>query len=157
MATNQVYIVAPYGGAKYWLIKAENQRGPNGRLILQGKWGSSAEAQPVSLELAAVYRRRFAEETHCDVYFTLSASDSAPYFEESNSSNAQGEDNRQAVSYRNLLARPGINTRNGERCWYVRISEGNQQLESIRGTSPEAAIDRVYEMNFVQHNENDLA
>jgi hypothetical protein len=148
----KIFIVAHYAGEKYWLISAENQRDRNGRLVLQGKWGKPSEAQPVSLELGTVYRRRFIEETHCDVHFTLSAG-SSEYVEEPNSSSSQGEDIRQPMQYRGLLAHPGIDTKTGTRCWYVKTFAGPMQLESIRGATPEEAVDRAYERNLQHKSE----
>jgi hypothetical protein len=149
----KVFIVAHHAGNKYWLISAANQKDARtGRLVLQGQWGSPAEAKSTTLELATVYRRRFLEETHAEVHFTMAAGDSQ-YVEEPNSSTTQGEDTRVPMAYRGLLARPGINTRSGIRCWYVKVFDGPSQLESISSSSPEAVVDRVFEMNLQEKAE----
>jgi hypothetical protein len=141
----RVFIVATHNGTKYWLIKAENQRAPTGCLVLQGQWGSAAQAQPVTMELGAVYKRRFLEETNCSVQFTLSASDSAPYVAESNSSTPSEDTRPPLEAHRGFLVRSGINTRTGERAYFCHLYEGTRQLESIRGDSPDDVVNKVIE------------
>lgn len=144
----KVFITAHYGGTQYWLMSAENQRDNRGRLILQGRWSTSpADAKAMTLELATIYRRRFLEETHAETHFTLNASASAPYVEEPNSA-TQGEDTRVPMAFRGILARPGIDTRSGTRVWFCKIFDGPSQLESIKSSSPEAVINRVFEMGL---------
>lgn len=144
----RVFITGSHAGVTYWLRSAENQRDKTGRLILQGQWSTTpSEAKPVTLELATVYRRRFAEETNTEVHFTLNAATSAEFVEELNESN-QGEDTRKPKMHRGLLARPGVNARTAVRAWYVRIADGPSQMESIWSGLPETAIDRVFEMGL---------
>jgi len=141
----QVYIVALHAGNRYWLVKAENQQDKRlGRLILQGQWSQQAgDARSMSHELAAIYRRRFLEECNQQTRLTLSAG-SDQYVEEDGSS-PSGEDQRTPMSYRGIIATPGVNTKTGARCWYVRMHENGMQLESFRGDSPAEAIDKVFE------------
>jgi hypothetical protein len=145
---SNVYIAAPYGGDLFWLIKAENKRNPQNQLILQGEWTKeSRDARPVSLELALVYRRRFMEECRQPVHFALERG--SRQFVEEETGASIGEDTRQPVpvvykGYR-ILARPGINVTNGERVWFVHIHDGRMQLDSVRGSSPEEVVMKVFE------------
>jgi hypothetical protein len=101
----------------------------------------------MTLEYAEIFRRRYKEEHGLDLSFTLAAGDKQ-LVEESNSSTPTEDTRKPTPGREGVLAHPGINTRTGERCWYVKIFDGPTQLESIRGDSPEAVIQRVFEMGL---------
>jgi hypothetical protein len=144
----RVFVVAFHNGAQRWLVKVETKN-DRGRIVLWPQWGSPAEAKSLPLEYAVVFKRRMIEEHFQQTHFTLTAG-SSDYVEESNSSSPSGDDTRQEMQYRGLIATPGYDSKSGTRCWYVKTYEGNTQLESIRGATPEEAVDRTYERNL-QH------
>ena len=50
------------------------------------------------------------------------------------------------MQYKGILCRNGVNTRTGERCWYVKLRDPQRgELESIRGDSPEDTVNKVFE------------
>lgn len=142
-------VVFDDGGAPHWLVEPATKRDDRGRLVLWPTWGTPGVAKSMTLEYAEVFRRRYLEEHKRLVHFALQAG-SNEFVEESNSSSPSGQDTRQTMQYRGLLVHPGIDTKTGVRCWYVKTFEGKMQLESIRGATPEEAVDRAYERNL-QH------
>jgi hypothetical protein len=144
----KVFVVAFHSGNQHWLVKAATKRDERtGRIVQWPAWGNPSEAKSLPLEYATVFRRRMLEEHMQETHFTLAAG-SSEFVEEPKGSTPAGEDTRQPMSYRGILARPGINTRTGIRCWYAKIYEGPSQLESVSSSSPEAVVDRVFEMGL---------
>ncbi len=147
--TKVFVVVFDNNGNPHWLVRPDTKRDDRGRIILWPVWGKPQEAQSLILEYADVFRRRYLEEHSRPTHFALLAG-SHEFVEEPNSSNAQNEDTRQSMQYRGLLVHPGFDTKTGTRCWYVKTYEGNMQLESVRGATPEEAVDRAFERNL-QH------
>lgn len=148
--TKVFVVVFDDNGNPHWLVRPDTKRDDrSGRIILWPVWGKPQEAKSLSLEYADVLRRRYKEEHGRPTHFTLQAG-STEYVEEPNSTNAAGEDTRQMMQYRGLLVHPGIDTKTGTRCWFVKTHDGPMQLESVRGATPEEAVDRAYERNL-QH------
>jgi hypothetical protein len=101
-------------------------------------------------DLAVIAARRFNTEGYLNpsVYqacFTLSPSNSAEEIASATTTSAPSEDNRVIMQYRGLLVRPGTDVKYG-RCWFVKFP--GQQIESVRGDSPEDAVEKVYERNL---------
>jgi hypothetical protein len=145
-----VFVVAFNNGTQHWLVKNDTKRDERtGHIVLWPHWGKPEEAKSMAFEFAQVFRRRMLEEHMQETHFALSAG-SSEFVEEPNSSAAQGQDTRQVMQYKGLLVSPGYDSKSGERCWYVKTFDGPMQLESVRGATPEEAVDRTYERNL-QH------
>jgi hypothetical protein len=148
-ANTHIFVVAiTPDGVRHWLIKPENKRDEKtGRLRLWPTWGPSEQAQPLTLEIAQIFRRRFEEENGVMVRFALSAG-SEDFVEEH--SVLTPSTVRGPMAFRGLLAVPGIHR--GEPCWFVRFP--GTSIESLRGPSPEEVINNAYERpDLLQHAE----
>ena len=101
-------------------------------------------------DLALIAVRRFGSEGLVPAGYkasiTLQAADSALEVSSAESAPVFREDQRVPMHFRNLIAVPGFDVRDGREVWYCRFP--GQGLESVRGSTPEEAVDRVYEMKL---------
>jgi hypothetical protein len=109
-------------------------------------------AKAFRYDLAVIAARRLNSEgvLNPNIYqagFTLVPSDSAEEIASGATTSAPDRDGRVIMQYRGLLVRPGQDVKTGP-CWYVKFP--GQQVESVRGDSPESAVDKVFERNL-QH------
>jgi len=136
---------------RLWVAGTETRRNRLGNLFIEPILNTEARnAKAWKYELALIATRRFATEGFVPPGYsagiTLMASDSSPAITGLESIPTTREDKRVPMHYKGLLAAPGHNVREGIECWYVRFP--GQSIESIRGNSPEEAVDRVFERNL---------
>lgn len=150
--TTSVYIFFTdprYG--RVWVANTKLLRNKYGDLVLVPELDNEARfAKSFPYESAVIAARRFNTEhvLNPDIYqarFTLVASNSAEEIAFGPTTSAPDKDGRVIMHYRGLLVRPGYDVNTG-RCWYVKFP--NQTVESVRGDSPEAAVDKVFERNL---------
>ena len=137
---------------RLWVAGTETTRNRLGILVLEPLLNvEPRNAQPFTYETALIAVRRFTTEGVVPVGYStkivLQNNDSAPEVSAGiGIVCATQDDRRQPMHFRGLLAVPGRDVREGVECWYVRFP--GQSIESIRGSSPEEVIDRVYAMNL---------
>ena len=144
-ADTKVFVSTLNGRERWWLGGANNKFNPAvARLVLMGDWVTADKAKSLTLDAAIVARRRFLDETNCPVDFSLSAG-SLDFVESENLSKSGEPDARVPMSYRGLLAVPGVDVKSGEKVWYIRIFENGMQQDSVKGSSIEEVVQNVFD------------
>ncbi|MGC2287347.1 MAG: hypothetical protein WA542_19000 [Candidatus Acidiferrum sp.] len=138
--------IFPPGAPQQWLVSSQTIRDKNtGTLILWPTWNTDpSRARSMTLEYATIFRVRYQREQGHLSHFTLAAGDRT-FVEESGASSSIGEDQRAPMQYKGLLARPGVNVRTGERCFFVKLRDQTGELEPVRGATPEEAVDLTFD------------
>jgi hypothetical protein len=143
----------PQQGRRFWVADTDSRRDRFGNLMLIPILDDEARfAKSWRYDLAQIAARRFNTEgavitSGHRAKFSLQASDSSQAID-SEVTPIQREDQRVPMHYKGLLAVPGRDTRTGEECWWVRFP--GTTIESIRGATPEEAVDKAFERNL-QH------
>jgi hypothetical protein len=138
---------------RIWVSDTKLLRNKNGDLVLVPELDSEARyAKAFRYDLAVIAGRRFNTEgvLNPSIYqagFTLTPSNTAEEIGSGPTTSAPDKDGRVVMHYRGLLVRPGYDVKTGA-CWHVKFP--GQQIESVRGDSPESAVDKVFERNL-QH------
>jgi hypothetical protein len=135
---------------RLWVSGTENRRDKFGNLQLEPLLNTDPRnAKGFRYDLAQLAARRFASEGFVPpgyvTKFTLERSNSSDELSAIETAPTYQDDRRVPTPYRGLLAVPGRDVRDGE-CWYVRFP--NQGIESIRGATPEEAVDKTFERNL---------
>jgi hypothetical protein len=133
-------------GTKHYLVKPDSKRNERGELVLWPTWSNQLQnSKPLTYEMACAFRARMRSEHRNEVHLTLQAG-SDQFIEERVPQETEDYSKRVPMSYRGLLAVPGFDGRTQTPCWYVRFAP--HAIESVRGATPEEAVDRVYERNL---------
>jgi hypothetical protein len=139
----------PHSGQRAWLKSHEIVRNKLGDLVVLPTLDDDpATAVSMRYDLAVILKRRLETENVINAaaysaHFSLS-----PTGEEvagGNTTSSPTDDNRVVMSYRGILARPGISVNHG-RCWFVKFP--GHAIESVRGATPEEVVNMVYERNL---------
>ena len=136
---------------RIWVSGTELIKNNLGELVLKPVLDDEARnAMSWRYDLAVIAARRFNSEGVLNPYiyqacFTLSPSNSAEEIASTPITSAPDKDNRVVMQYRGLLVRPGRDVKVGP-CWYVKFP--GITIESVRGDSPEDAVDKVFERNL---------
>jgi hypothetical protein len=142
-----IWVINAQTGQRAWVSKVENaQSKVTGQIKLVPIFDDDFHAaQKFEFGYAVLARRRFNSEGAVNsgrYFFSLS-----PDGEEVGAEDAVGSsslrDDRVSMSYRGLRAVPGFETKTQRKCWYVRFP--NKGIESVRGDSPESAVNQVFE------------
>jgi hypothetical protein len=135
----------PQSGQRAWIACYETVRNKLGELVVRPELDNDpANAMSLRYDLAIVLKRRLESENVISSLYQVRFSLN-PTGEEvagGNTTSAPTEDNRVVMAYRGILVRPGVSVNHG-RAWFVRFP--GQAIESIRGESPEEAVDICYE------------
>ena len=137
-----VWFLHPADGRRVWVTSVENQFDKKlNRLVLRPNIDDDpAKSRPVTFEFAVRMRERFIDLGPVyAAHFSLDPTGpevgvSAGYF--------SGDDNRVPMQFRGLIAVPGTHVSRGK-VWYCRFP--NSAIESTCGSSPEEAVNKVYE------------
>ncbi len=139
--------IFPPGAPQQWLVNSQTVRDKNtGTLILWPTWDTDpSRARSMTLEYASIFRERYQREQGHAVHFALQAG-AKDFVEESGAPSSIGEDQRTPMQHLGLLIRPGVDVRRGTRTWFVKLRDPQQgELESVRGETPEEAVQKVFE------------
>jgi hypothetical protein len=144
-----IWILNPETGKRIWVNDTETVRNNRNEFVIKPVWDDEDRfAKSFPFQLAIVIKRRLESEGLLNqsykICFSLSA-DGDPIAIRENHRSSE-EDKRVSMAYRGLLAVPGFNTCDQTLCWFVRFP--NQSIESIRGATPEEAVDNAYERNL---------
>jgi hypothetical protein len=135
---------------RLWVSGTENRRDKFGNLVLEPSLNVDARnAKGFRHDMALLAARRFASEGFVPpgyvAKFSLEKSNSSDELSAIETAPTFQDDRRVPMHYRGLLAVPGRDVRDGD-CWYVRFP--GQGIESIRGATPEDAVDKTFERNL---------
>jgi hypothetical protein len=144
-------------GKRLWVADTESVRNKRNELVFKAVLDNEDRfAKSFQFQFALVIKRRLESEGLLNqayqICFSLSA-DGDPIALRENT-RSSGDDKRVPMNYRGLLAVPGFNTRDQTPCWYVRFP--NQSIESVRGNTPEEAVDNAYERNLQDKAEKEI-
>jgi hypothetical protein len=141
-----VHIVAVTSdGRRHHLVAPDTKRNERGEIILWPRWSDEArDSKPMTYEYAAMFRDRFwSEGNRAKVQFTLTAGSDDFVDESCQATQSEDHTKRAPMAYRGLVAVPGFDARNQTAVWFVRFP--GTAIESIRGNTPEEAVDKAYE------------
>lgn len=143
---------------RIWVSGTETRRNRLGDLILVPILDDEARyAKPWRFDLAQIAARRFSTEGYLNpaikLKFALQASDSAEEISSAEAAPVFRDDQRVPMHYRGLIAVPGRTSAGPS--WYVRFP--GMAIESIRGATPEEAVDKTYERNLQDKAEKYVA
>jgi hypothetical protein len=134
---------------RVWLASYEIVRNRLGDLIMKPELDADPRcAMSCRYEMAIIIKRRLETEGYLnpsiyEAHFSLTPT--GDEVAAGNNTSAPDKDGRVIMQYRGLLVRPGHDVNHG-RCWFVKFP--GQGIESIRGNSPEEAVDKVFERNL---------
>lgn len=141
----------PNSGQRAWLGAYTTPRNQLGEIFLKPEFfDDPREAKSFKYEFALIVKRRLENEGYMNPNFYAFHFSLNPTGEEvagGSTTSAPDKDGRVVMQYRGLLVQPGRDVNIGP-CWFVKFP--GQAIESVRGTTPEVAVDKTYERNL-QH------
>ena len=135
----------PISGQRVWIASYETVRNKVGDLVIDPKLdGDPREAMGLPYQAALILKRRLESEGVISHLYAVrfSLHPTGDEVGAGNTNSAPTDDNRTVMVYRGLLVRPGIGVNHG-RCWFVKFP--GTAIESVRGHTPEEAVNTVYE------------
>ena len=135
----------PNSNQRAWIASHETVRNKLGELAIKPQLDDDPRnAKGMSYQAALILKRRLESENMISnlyqVRFSLHPTGDA--VDDGNTTSAPLEDNRVVMQYRGILVRPGVSVNHG-RVWYVKFP--GTSIESVRGNTPEEAVNTVYE------------
>lgn len=139
----------PHSGQRVWVAGTETILNKLGEKVLKPLLDDDPHiAQSFRYDIGIILKRRLESEGCISplLYsFHFSLSPTGEEVAAGNVTSAPTEDNREIMHYRGLLVRPGRDVNLG-RCWYVKFP--GTTIESVRGDSPEDAVNKTFERNL---------
>jgi hypothetical protein len=143
-----VWLINTNTGQRNWITSVDLKTNGLGQKVLVPLFDDDQHfAAKFEFQYALIMRRRLNAEGVANpainrFFFSLS-----PSGEEVASEDVAGssitKDGRVPMGYRGLLAVPGFDTRTQQSCWYIKFPHST--IESVRGSTPEEAINKAYE------------
>jgi hypothetical protein len=133
--------------AKYWLVKYDTRRDARNVIEPWSTWShTAAEAKPFSYATYQMIVERYRDAGYKEqLHAVLAANDNEPFIEDITPMPLP-EDDRVPMHYRGVIAKPGIDVANGQRCWFVAVLDPidrSKQLESVKGDTVESCINKA--------------